>query len=328
VSLFCQINKIFQKFELIKPCFIILNIFTITIIGLGIYTLRTSPYTGIGLTTENDTWIVDYKDRSSLFVSNDIHVGDELIKIGNVSVERTDFMRFPEFFQKSSERNWWDKQKALYEILRENNKVNVEIFKDGSTQMSVITNIRKNMPLSQIIKRTVLIYVSSLLFMVIGVLSFPGFRNTNINLRLRFTETSAQNPALLPKVLCAFFSGFGSLYLASVAPIASRDLTLSPISFHILLAGSFVGAGGLITLVHFSLVFPRRKSFISSHPKIVYFLYSYFLLTVILYFSWVCAFGMFFPFLLIWTAIMICAFVHSWLNEKGWRVCKLHKRGR
>ncbi|HHT9126390.1 MAG TPA: sensor histidine kinase [Candidatus Brocadiia bacterium] len=275
-----------------------MNIFTLAIVGLGFYALHVSPYTEIRLIIDNNAWVVNHKDCNSPSAATNISVGDKLVKIGNIFVDKDDFMRFPEFFLKRSERTWWNKQKAFYETLRNNDTVSIEINRDGNTQTFVTINIRKNMPLSQIVKRTILIYVSSLLSMVIGILSF------------------LRRPTSLLNVLCAFFSGFGSLYLASVAPIASRDLVLSPLLFHILLIGTFIGAGGLITLVHFSLVFPKQKSFILSHPKGIYFLYIYSLLVLFLYLSGICAFGMFFPFLSIWTMIMICAFFHAWVKEQ------------
>ena len=122
------------------------------------------------------------------------------------------------------------------------------------------------MPFSQVIKRTFLVYVSSILWMVIGILAFLDLNGTGIRFCSKLSGKHSQKSSL--KLLCAFFSGFGALYLASVAPIASRDLTLSPPLFHILLMAAFIGAGGLITLVHFSLVFPKPKSFIASHPKV------------------------------------------------------------
>ena len=294
--------------------FILLNISTLTIIGLGIYTLHASPYTGIRLVIENKTWIVNHKDHHSPSAASNINIGDKLIKIGSIAVDKGDFMRFPEFFRKGSEEKWWNKQSVFSGALRENSTINIEIIRDNNTKASVNTEIKKDMPFSQIIKRTLLVYLSSILWMVVGILAFLDLNGTGIRICSKQSGKHSQKSPL--KTLCAFFSGFGALYLASVAPIASRDLTLSPPLFHILLMAAFIGAGGLITLVHFSLVFPKPKSCIASHPKSVYCLYFYFLLTVILYLSGICAFGAFFPFLMVWTLVMIYAFFHSWLQEK------------
>ena len=294
--------------------FILLNISTLAIIGLGVYTLQTSPYTGIRPAIVNNTWIVSHLDYNSPSATPNIIIGNKLIKIGSIPVGKGDFMRFPEFFRKGSEEKWWNKQRSLYGALRENSTINIEIIRDNNTKASVITFIKRGMPFSQIIKRTLLVYVSSLLWMVIGILAFLDLNGTGIHFcSKQSSKNSQQSPS---KTLCAIFSCFGALYIASVAPIASRDLILIPSLFNILLIGAFIGAGGLITLVHFSLVFPKPKPFISSHPAVIYILYIYFLLTVILYLSGICAFGAFFPCLMIWTLVMIYAFFHSWIRER------------
>ena len=51
-------KPVIKSTPLLNYGFILLNISTLTIIGLGIYTLQTSPYTGIRLAIENNTWIV------------------------------------------------------------------------------------------------------------------------------------------------------------------------------------------------------------------------------------------------------------------------------
>src|SRR3989338_86942 len=294
--------------------FILLNISTLTIIGLGIYALHASPYTGIRLIIENNTWIISHLDHSSPSAASNSTIGDKLVKIGGIPVDKADFMRFPEFFRKGTEEKWWNKQRSFYGVLRDNSVIAIETVRNDDTKAMGTTTIHEGMPFSQIMKRTLLVYVSSLLWMVIGILAFLDLNGTGICFCSKLSGKHSQKSPL--KTLCAFFSGFGALYLASVAPIAIRDLTLSPPLFRMLLMGAFIGAGGLITFVHFSLVFPKPKSFIASHPKGISFLYAYFLLTVILYLSGICAFGAFFPFLMIWTLVMIYAFFHSWIRER------------
>jgi len=311
---FLSQKPVIKSTFLLNYGFILLNISTLAIIGLGIYALHASPYTGIGLVIENNTWIVSHNDCNSPSAAANVIIGSKLTKIGSIPVNKDDFMRFPEFFQKRSEEKWWNKQRVFYGILRENNIVAIETVRNDDTKATGTTTIKKGMPFSQIIERTLLVYVSSLLWMVIGILAFPNLNDIGIRFCSKLNGKHSQKSPL--KTLCAFFSGFGALYLASVAPIASRDLTLIPSLFHILLMGAFIGAGGLITLVHFSLVFPKPKSFISSHPSVIYILYFYFFPTVILYLSGICAFGTFFPCLMIWTLVMIYAFFHSWIQEK------------
>src|SRR3972149_7637390 len=60
--------------------FILLNIFTLAIVGLGVYTLQTSPYTGISLAIVNNTWIVSHLDYNSPSATPNIIIGNKLIK--------------------------------------------------------------------------------------------------------------------------------------------------------------------------------------------------------------------------------------------------------
>ena len=93
--------------------FILLNISTLAIIGLGVYTLQTSPYTGIRLAIENNTWIVSHKDHNSPSAAANITIGDKLIKIRVFPWNKGDFMRFPEFFQKRIGRKMVEQTKGI-----------------------------------------------------------------------------------------------------------------------------------------------------------------------------------------------------------------------
>ena len=222
----CLQKTAIKTSHILKYGFIFLNISTIAIIGLGVYTLHTSPYTGIMPTIANNTWIVSHKDRNSPSATANVNIGDKLLNIGDVPVDNADFMRFPEFFRKTSEEKWWNKQRVIYGILRDNSVVAIETVRNDDTKATETTTIQKGMPFSQIIKRTLLVYVSSLLWMVIGILAFLNLNDVGIRF---YSKPKGWNPQKSPsplKLLCAFFSGFGALYLASVAPIASRDLTL------------------------------------------------------------------------------------------------------
>ncbi len=109
-----------------------------------------------------------------------------------------------------------------YGMLRDNSIVDIETVRDNDTKATGTTTVQKGMPFHQIIKRTLLVHVSALLWMVIGILAFLDLNGTGIH---SCSKQSRKNPQQSPsplKLPCAFFSGFGALYLASVAPIASR----------------------------------------------------------------------------------------------------------
>jgi hypothetical protein len=149
---------------LVNYGFILLNISTLAIIGLGVYTLLSSPYTGIRPAIMNNTWMVNHKDHHSPSATSNINIGDKLIKTGSIPVDKGDFMRFPEFFRKGSEEKWWNKQRVLHGILQENNIVAVETVKNDDTKTTETTTIQKGMPFSQIIKRTLLVYLYQVAF--------------------------------------------------------------------------------------------------------------------------------------------------------------------
>ena len=158
--------------------FILLNISTLTIIGLGIYALHASPYTGIRLIIENNTWIISHLDHSSPSAASNSTIGDKLVKIGGIPVDKADFMRFPEFFRKGTEEKWWNNQRSFYGALRESSTINIEAVRNNDTKATGTTTIQKGMPFSQITKRALLLYVSSLLWMVIGILAFPHWKDS------------------------------------------------------------------------------------------------------------------------------------------------------
>lgn len=295
---------------------ILLNIVTLAIIGLGMYALHVSPYTGIRLVLENNTWVISHNECRSAPAAANIPVGSKIIGIGNVPVEKSDFTRFPEFFRKASEESWWNKQRAFYGLLYKNNAVAVEIVRNDGTKAVNTTTVQNGMPFPEIIKRTLLVYISALLWMVVGVFAALDLINPGKHIRSIQGRKKHQQSSPPLKLLGAFFSAFGALYLASVAPVANRDLALSPTLFHILIVAAFIGASGFVTLVHFSFVFPKPKPFVSTRPSIIYIVYFYVLLTVALYLSSTCAIGVFFLFLAVWTPVMAFAFMQSWIQEK------------
>lgn len=288
-----------------KGFYTLLAILVFSIIGLGIYALHTSPYTGMQLSIDNDKWIINRNDLSNPDNSSDVAVGDRVDYLGNILIEKDDFIRLPEFFSKKRERQWWAKQKSFFELLQNSNSFNLRIKRKAGKEMVVTANVLPGMPLHQIIKRNIFIYLSGIFAVGIGGISL--FRR----------------PSSPLNVLCAFFSVSGALYLVSVAPVSNRDLTLPPLLFYTLILGCYIGAGGMITLVHFSLLFPRPNLIIRKYPNIIYFLYIYPFITFTFYLSGICAMGAFFPFVIIWILIIVYAFFNSWMSEKDILLKKL-----
>ena len=65
-------------------------------------------------------------------------------------------------------------------MLRNNSIIDIETVRNDDTKATGTTTVQKGMPFSQIIKRTLLVYVSSLLWMVIGILASFDLNGTGI----------------------------------------------------------------------------------------------------------------------------------------------------
>lgn len=254
-------------------------IFVIISIGiLGIYALHKSP--GLVLGPEFPVSPKEY----------DLH------KIEELELDPAFFLRLPEFFTLKEEAQWWRIQEKVYDLLHKNSSVSVEFtWRNG-----VAENVEAAVgfpTLSDVIKKTGLIYLAALIYMISAVSVFRKHHSTAGS-------------------MLTFFLLSGSLYLVSSTPVANREITLYSPHLKMLIGAIWISAGGMITLVHFALVFPGPKEILRKFSAIPYIFYGYFLLTVILYFSKLIAFGSTFPFLCFWTFVMIGAFIHSLVKEK------------
>ncbi len=220
----------------------------------------------------------------------------EIVKIEDMLLEKSDFQRFPEFFSQKAEAFWWQRQEKLYNIIRQKKIIRLELPQYNSPPIIISVQV-KSFPTIEIFKKVGLIDLIALIFVILALHLF--YRTNHF-----------------PNQLCAFFMAFLAMYYTSAAPVIYRDITLPPFLFQFFIKALFIGAGGLITLIHFSLIFPKPKSFLIIFPKLIYVLYAYFLTSVLLYFLKITAFGATFPFLFFWVIIMAGAFLHSWISEK------------
>ncbi len=222
-----------------------------------------------------------------------LDISDSSIKrINNIFLDHTFFLRFPEFFTPYKEQKWWQKHKEVYHILNNKRLVDIE-FSDGNSKKAKVSYLS----LKHLFKKTGLIYLVAFIYLLSAILVF-------------------QKEKSLSGYLCSFFLLSGASYFTSATPIVNRPFTLHPLLFQILIKCLYFSAGGLITLVHFSLVFPKPKDFLKRIPYFSLVFYIYYLLTVILYFSGIIAFASAFPFLCLWIFIMTLAFLHSLFKEK------------
>lgn len=217
-------------------------------------------------------------------------------KIDHLELDPALFKRLPEFFLPKEEANWWHMQERAYLLLKGKNSVRVEFgWKDtlpGRVEAAVVS-----MPFCGAIREVGPVYLVALLYLFSAVWVFQRHRSASGS-------------------LLAFFLLFGALYFVSAAPVVTRPITLYPLYFKLLIKSTYLSAGGLITLVHFSFVFPRPKRVLGRFPAIPYLFYGYFLVTVLLYLSGIIAFGTTFPFLCLWTLVLVGALLHSLLGEE------------
>ncbi len=251
-----------------------------TLVGiLGIYALTRSP-------------ILSFGPRDGFYLR-----GSSIGKIEEIALPETFFYRLPEFFTPGEESRWWRMQERVFATLSSRDTVWVEFTgQDGMTRRleAWITN----WSLPEAVSKVWLLYLSGLIYMVSAVSVFRRHRSVSAS-------------------VLAFFLFFGALYFISSAPVVSRETTIAPPFFRILVLANYVASGGLITLVHFAFVFPRPKKMLESHPFLPYVVfYGYFLAVTALYLAGIFAFATSTPFLFFWTLIMIGAFIHSIATEK------------
>ncbi len=274
-----------------------LIIATLAMMGVGVYALATAPYTGLRLVFGDEEGLGRLDALPPNSRGHPPPAGRP-VKIEDITLEQQDFLRFPEFFFPAQESGWWQKQQALYDIARGKKFLSVEFFHQGNGSPLIIPVAVRAIPLLELIRRIGLVYLVALIFLFLAIHLFA-------------------KRSSFPHQLCAFFAAFNALYYVSAAPVAYRDIALPPGLFKILINGVYIGAGGLITLVHLSLVFPQSKAFLRGRPRYIFALYLYFFTSVLLYLAEVTAFGTTFPFLFFWTLIMVGAFLHSWLSAKS-----------
>ena len=224
----------------------------------------------------------------------------DILKVHLSSIEGVEFNKnlfyvLPEFFKPTEEAAWWEAQAQLYDVLAGKKTVAIEFTdKEGIPQKVPAT---LNYPtLLDILKKVWLIYFVALIYLI-----------SAFSLRKYTLPTG--------KILIFFFLAC-AFYFISSAPIVSRSIILPILPFKIFTHLLHLSAGGMISLVHFVLVFPEKKLILKVQTWMPPFLYTYFVLTVFLYLFGITAFGTTFPLFFLWIPIIAGASLHSWLKQK------------
>lgn len=257
----------------------LLIIITIASGVIGVYALSTSPTIDLG------------NESSRIYEENAI------TGIEDIELPSTFFYRYPEFATSEEESAWWIVQEKVYRLLAARKTVSVELNEKNGLVKRASAPVAYE-PLSAVVKKTYLIYLVSLIF-IISALSVLSKHRT----------TAGR--------LLVFFLFSGSLYLASSAPLMSRTVSLAPSLFKLFIITNYISCSAMITLVHFSLIFPEPKEFIKKRPLAPYVVfYGYISTFTLLYITGVIGYGFSNPFLIVWTSIIVGAFMHSIIKEK------------
>jgi signal transduction histidine kinase len=244
---------------------------------VGVYALATAP-------------TLPLRARSTPFLAE-----TTIDSIAGIPLEATFFRRLPEFFAPAAETHWWQQHARVYETLVSHDVVRVVWHdRDGPPkQAQLAVGFLSGL---NILMRTWLIYLVAGLYCLTALLVFQRHRSP-------------------PGIVLTYFLFACALYFVCSAPVVSRSVTLRPGLFRLLTTALYIAAGGLITLAHFAVLFPRPKALVQRYPESLAVLYGYFGLTVLLYLTGITAFGTTLPVFCLWIAVIIGAFLHSLLTE-------------
>lgn len=243
---------------------------------LGVYALQTTPT----LYTESE--IVTVRQ------------GIQITQIGDQKLRRTDLWKLPAFTSVEREQAWWETQDRLYDLIKHKESVVISFFDETETSWELISDVGR-MSVGDILTRIGLIYVVVCIYIVASISVF----------RRHATTTG---------FLCAFFLSSSALYLASVAPVVHRPIVMDPDILRLLVSVFFVASTGQISIVHFSVIFPKRKQILRNHRLLVAVFYLYSAVISVLYMLGAIALATTLPFLIFWILLMLSSFVHSMIH--------------
>lgn len=242
------------------------------------------------------TWAM--RNSPVLFFDDEIislREGIEITRIDDVEVKPTDLWKLPTFTTPQEEKKWWQAQQRFSELLHNQDHVILE-FKDRlQTTWQIVADVG-HMSYAEVISRLGLIYIVCLIYIISAI-------------------TALRRHATLAGFLCALFLASTALYMISVAPVLHRPLFLDPVWLELLIKVFFISSTGQISLVHFAMVFPRRKRFLEEHKWIVGTFYGYAVLISVLYLYSMISLATTLPFLFIWIFIMLAGVAHSMIVE-------------
>jgi signal transduction histidine kinase len=241
-----------------------------------------------------------YLQTPSIFIDRTLpftELDTSIIQIEDQPIDKTFLYRFPEFNSQKEERQWWQAHQAMYEAIKFKQNIHV-LYNVDNSSIKEASLLVKHLSLVDALKDMGLVYLVSAIFLLSAISVYRKHRT------------------LAGQVLCYFLLSC-SLFLTSAAPVACRSITLTPGYFKLFMTLNYVANGGLVTMVHFSLIFPAPKKHILDRNMLVFaVIYGYVVVTTVLYVLKITAFNTSYPFMFFWVALMLVSFIHSIITEK------------
>lgn len=233
------------------------------IIGIiGFITLMDSSYTGLHFEQRDDKWYVSSIDANSPASQYPNLVGKEVVIIEDRKLEQYDLIEYPDDIKPKNDYNhFWDSQTYLNHYIKPGSLVELTI---GNLERTKITS--SSISLFHIISTNIISLTVFIFSLLVGLLVI-------------FKKPKNAHARVLFLIILAM-----SAYIITVMLYTSRDIVLDMgiFKFFVMLnslAGTYIG----VTLLHFSLIFPKVKSYVYNKiiipviyilPLIILYLYQ------------------------------------------------------
>lgn len=270
------VKRLYSRYS--WPLILLLASFCLIISIFGIHALRVAP------TIVYDGEIVTIRN------------GIEIRKFNEITLDHHDLWKFPAFIWPADEKQWWDKQKTINHSLVQNEDIQIEFTSDSPASWQITAQLVQ-LSYFEVIKRVGLIHIVCLIYIYSAITVY------------RRHNTAAG-------FVCAFFLMSSALYLLAIAPVVHRPIFLDVSHLHFFINTFFVSSTFQISILHFAMLFLRKRFFIYKHYIILIIFYGYSIIISIMYLTGLIALATTIPFLFIWIILLGIIFLHSMIKEK------------
>jgi len=220
---------------------------------------------------------------------------ENIISIHHVTIDGEFYRPMPDYQNMASQLGWWRMQKVMSALLTHQKSVEIIIKNDDKE----VVKQAQVVPLSgaAVMDKIGYAYIVSTLYLVLAVLMYFLFR-------FRAAE-------ILSYVFIA-----AALYIFSLAPVITRDLTLHYPHFAHLLKINFFSSMGSAALAHFAVVFSGARLPFLLRRVIVVTVYLSLILFSLLFMHRYLAFGYMYYINGFWALVTVSLFVVGAYMEK------------